>query len=89
MKKEKKIIKNCPSCGVDLDEDTIRFFENANNLYKVKLTPENYLDYEFDEVVYVHDTSFICRECGANLHLREQDVVEILKSKNKEQGGAE
>ena len=71
--------KRCSHCGARLDENTIGFFtEGVNNYYKVFLSGDC-LEYDLDETEGSGEFGFFCRECGRDLHLSEEEIIEILK----------
>ena len=70
--------KKCSRCGVKLDENTIGFFAEGTNFYKIYLDGE-FLGYEYDESDEIGERGFYCRDCGADLSLSEEEVKEILK----------
>ena len=70
--------KKCSHCGARLDENTIGFFAEGTNFYKIFLSGE-FLGYEYDESDEMGERGFYCRECGADLSLNEEEVIEILK----------
>jgi len=70
--------KKCPRCGARLDENTIGFFSEGTNYYKTYLDGE-FLGYELDEPFEIGERGFYCRECGTDLPLSEEEVIEILK----------
>ena len=70
--------KRCSHCGVKLDENTIGFFAEGTNFYKIYLSGE-FLGYEYDESDESGELGFYCKECGRDLSLSEEEVIEILK----------
>jgi len=70
--------KKCSHCGARLDENTIGFFSEGTNFYKIYLDGE-FLGYEFNDSSEIGERGFYCRECGRDLHLSEEEVIEILK----------
>ena len=70
--------KKCSHCGARLDENTIGFFAEGTNFYKIFLDGE-FLGYEHDESDESGELGFYCKECGRDLHLSEEEIIEILK----------
>jgi len=74
--------KRCSRCGVKLDENTIGFFSESVNYYRIYLDDlVGGLGYRFktDESLPKDKFGFYCRDCGADLSLSEEEVIEILK----------
>jgi DNA-directed RNA polymerase subunit RPC12/RpoP len=79
MDKEKEL--KCKRCGETIDEIYYRY--EGVLFYRVKLSPDGFLDYELEDIEYTHDGAFICPYCGEELYPLteegEKEVIEILK----------
>ena len=74
--------KRCPHCGAILSGDTIQHFIKETTYYNLYLE-DDLLRQEPDEPgsIKTEDEGFCCRKCGFVLELSEDEVEEILKSK--------
>jgi len=78
--------RRCPHCGAVLNEDNIQSFTIEVIYYNLYLYPEDdLLRYEPEEPESneIENEGFCCRKCGFVLALSEDEVKEILKSKEE------
>ena len=76
--------RRCPHCGAVLNEDNIQSFTRGIIYYNLYLD-DDLLRYEPEEpeLNKIEDEGFCCRKCGFVLKLSEDEVMEILKSKEE------
>ena len=76
--------KRCPHCGAVLNEDNIQSFTVEVIYYNLYLE-DGLLRHELDEPESnkIENEGFCCRKCGFVLALSEDEVMEILKSKEE------
>ena len=77
---ENKSKRVCSHCGARLNGNAIQRFVKETTYYNLYLE-DDLLRQEPDEPESnkIEDEGFCCRECGANLSLSEEEVIEILK----------
>ena len=75
---------NCPKCNKDLKTEGIGQACKGEKLYSVDLDPVSNDQLEFNEKSFEGDESvFYCMACGRDLTLTDEEVIDILKGKDK------
>jgi len=72
----------CPYCGTELNKDTIGFYSEDLNYYRICLE-DGLVGYDLSGTEGIGKCGFYCRKCDSNLMLNEDEVKEILKSKEE------
>ena len=73
---EMKDKSRCPHCGIELNKDTIGFYSEDSSYYDEAYLEDGLAGYDLGEI-----GKFYCKKCNSNLMLSEDEVEEILKSK--------